>query len=158
MDPAKNTDIVLCSPGGYEYAGYSIYDAIMTYPGSVTITCYGSCMSIGVPILQAGTNRILMPNTDVMVHNGSLEASGTIEQNQVIDLAEQIKKNNERYYDIICARSGQSRETVQLWCQKDTFFTAYEAVELGLADVVIPYIKKFPTPKRPKKLKRPPKL
>lgn len=149
MDPTKGVEILLSSPGGNEGSGFSIYDAIMAFPGHVTITGYGYVMSMGVPILQAADLRILTPSTDVMVHQGSLDLSGAghMKQGDVVDLADQIKQVNERYYDIIASRSGQSFETVSQWCQRDTTFSAAEAVQMGLADMLTPHIKSFKTKK-----------
>lgn len=150
MDPTKGVEILLSSPGGHEYAGFSIYDAVMAFPGHVTITGYGYVMSMAVPILQAADLRILTPNTDVMVHQGSLDMSsgGSVKQSDIVDLAQQIEQVNDRYYNIIANRSGQTFETVATWCLKDTTFSASEAIELGLADMLTPHSKTFGKPKK----------
>jgi ATP-dependent protease ClpP protease subunit len=69
----KNTKpilIMMNNPGGDWFHGMAIYDAIKTCKCHCTIRVYGHAMSMGSVILQAADERIMMPNSRMMVHYG----------------------------------------------------------------------------------------
>lgn len=146
--------IVLNSEGGLERAGYAIYDAIKACKNKVVVEVYGGAFSIAAVILQAADQRLMAPEAQFMVHNGTIGSSEIgdgeeLKQDSVVSVAEQIKKDNRRYYRILSERSQQPLETVETWCKDETFFDAEEAVLAGFADAVIVLPKS--KPKRRKK-------
>ena len=68
--PDKDINIVMNNPGGDWYHGMAIFDSIKNSPCYCSIKVYGHAMSMGSIILQAGDNRILMPNSRLMIHYG----------------------------------------------------------------------------------------
>ena len=140
--------IVLNSEGGEEQHGYSIYDTIAGCKNFVVIEGFGNVMSIAAAIFQAGDERFLSPHTSFMIHNG-FGPEGVVKNSEIIDLAEQLKRDNSKYYEILAESSGQSIETIEGWCRTDTYFTAEEAVRHGFADGIL-----TPSKVRPKKRKR----
>lgn len=143
--------IVLNSEGGDEQDGYAIYDAIMQCRNLVMIEGFGSVMSIAAAIFQAGDVRQLAPNAMFMIHHGSV--SPVTEQDTVLEMAEQIKKDNERYYNILSSNSGQPHQELEEWCRAETYFTAEEAVAVGFADSVMEHLKKKPVHRKKRKSK-----
>lgn len=130
--------IVLNCNGGSETDGYAIYDAITMCRNHVTIDGYGSVYSIAAAIFQAGDRRRLAPNAQFMIHNGTIpHDKEDLEQNRVLDMAEQIRKDNERYYQILSHSSQQPMEIIEEFCRAETFFSAQEAYEAGFADEVM---------------------
>lgn len=145
--------IVLNSEGGEEQSGYAIHDAIAQCRNRVTIDGYGSVMSIAAAIFQAGDWRRLAYNAEFMIHNGTLDTdSSTIEQDVILDLAEQVRRGNYRYYTILMQGSQQPQDTIEEWCKEEKFFDAEEAVAAGFADEVIEPLKSK-TPKKRRKRK-----
>jgi ATP-dependent protease ClpP protease subunit len=142
--------IVLNSEGGEEQPGYAIYDAITMCRNKVIIEAYGSVMSIAAAIFQAADVRRISPNAVFMIHNGSVDTEGNVQQDAVLDLAEQIKKGAQRYYDILMRGSGQPQDLIEQWCRDETFFSADETVSACFADEVIKPVKV----KAPVKLKK----
>jgi ATP-dependent Clp protease protease subunit len=147
--------IVLNSNGGDEQDGYAMHDAITMCRNKVTIDGYGSVMSIAAAIFQAGDVRRMAPNADFMVHHGSIEApdvkeDGTVEQDQVVAMANNITRNTQRYYAILSSGSQQPEDIIAIWCKDETTFNAQEAVDAGFADSIIEPLKT----KIPKKKKR----
>lgn len=133
--------IVLQSDGGDEVSGYAIYDAITMCKNKVIITGFGEVSSIAAVVLQAGDWRRLMPHATFLIHNGGIKMNvdedGFIDQDNVIELADRLKKDNRRYYSILCDRSYQPEETVRDWCMAEEEFTAEEAVNVGFADELV---------------------
>lgn len=129
--------IVINSEGGTEQDGYAMFDAITMCRNKVVATGYGGVMSIMAAVFQAADERRLAPNASFMVHNGTIPGEDKMQQNAVLDLAEQIRKDNQRYYAILAKRSGQPLEAVEALCREETYFTAEEAVQEGFADCVL---------------------
>jgi ATP-dependent protease ClpP protease subunit len=78
LEARKNDPIIIImnNPGGDWYHGMAIYDAIRTSTCHCTIKVYGYAMSMGSIILQAADNRIMMPNSRLMIHYGYNGMSG----------------------------------------------------------------------------------
>ncbi len=140
--------VVLNSEGGDEQNGYAIYDAITMCKSVVIMEGYGNVMSISAAIFQAGDIRRLAPHTSFMIHDGTIDGEEKMLQTRVKELAEQIKKDGQKYYDILSARSQQPQDIIENWCLTDTYFTAKEAVEAGFADEVIKPVKVIPVPRK----------
>lgn len=130
--------IVLSSEGGIESAGYAIFDVIREAQNETTIKGYGAVMSIAAAILQAGTKRLLAPYCRFMIHNGTVplpvKAGDEIDTTKLIYKAKEAEAMNEIYYDILARRSLLDTEEVADLCERDTYYSAEQAIEAGFAD------------------------
>lgn len=152
MDSTDGTiTFLINSEGGDEIAGYAIYDAILMTRNRVVMDGIGSVFSIAAAIFQAGDYRRMSPNSEFMIHNGSIGAHDEMQQNAIIEMADQIVKNNERYHSILANSSRMTYSDVEDACDKDTFYSAAEAVKRGLCDEIIAAVKKKSTRKRKQK-------
>lgn len=132
--------IIMNNPGGDEYHGLAIYDAIKTATCHVTIKVYGMAMSMGSIILQAADERVLSPNAKFMIHYGYFsmsEHAKTVykwtEENKKVDVwMEQLylEKIRHKHPDF-------KLKKVQEMCNFDTILSARETVDLGLADKIL---------------------
>jgi len=132
--------IIMNNPGGDEYDGFAIYDAIKACKNHVTITVYGKAMSMGGIILQAADKRIMSPNSRFMMHYGQFSISANakdvykwVDDNKRIDtLMEDIflEKMIEKDPDM-------DRAKLQDMLKDDFIVDAAEAVALGFADAVL---------------------
>jgi ATP-dependent Clp protease protease subunit len=127
------------SGGGDCYHGLAIYDAIQACRNEVTIVGYGHIMSMGLVVLQAGDHRLLMPSTSVMWHYGSDGFEG-----HARDLERRAKESQrirKLTDDILLAKirervPGYTAAKLQKRFEFDTFMSAQDAVDLGLADAI----------------------
>lgn len=125
--------------GGDWYHGMAIYDAIRACKNKVTIVVYGHAMSMGSIILQAADYRIMMPNARFMVHYGS---NGYYGHSKIFDKwADENKRINEEMLKIYLQRIKKkkprfTKKQLDEMCRYDTFLSAKETVEMGLADEV----------------------
>ena len=138
-NPKSKIKIILSSEGGEEDVGYAIFDTLLAIPNNVTIEGYGQVSSIAALIFQAADNRLLSPNTTLMMHNGVIVLDGqeTLEIDKLQEWARHYDKNNAKYYESIANRSKIPIEQVKKWCKAERFFNAFEAVENGLADGIV---------------------
>lgn len=126
--------------GGDWFHGMSMYDAIRASTAHVYGICWGNAMSMGSIIIQACDSRIVAPHCTFMIHDGFDSLNGTCKS--VEAWAKYTAKMRLRMYEIYLSRMkpAKPRMTIQKiedLCSHDTIYTAYEAVDKGLADWVL---------------------
>lgn len=136
----KPFTIIMNNPGGNWYHGIAIYDAIKTSKNHITMKVYGHAMSMGAVILQAADERLIAPNARLMIHYGTMgyDSHSKIYQKW----AEEAKSIDIIHEDILLESMREkhpkfSRESLKEMMNFDTFFSASEAVKIGLADKVL---------------------
>ena len=136
-DPDSDIRLYVNSPGGDAYAGFAIYDAMQYVKPDVQTYCVGMAMSAGALILAAGAagKRFVLPNAKVMIHQGRAQSSGQPADIQIA--AREILSLTRRYAEIIARHAHRDVEQVMLDIDRDRFLEPHEAVEYGLADVVL---------------------
>lgn len=142
--------IIMCSVGGYQYTGFALYDVISMCQNHVVIDVFGTCSSMAVAVLQAADYRRASLNSDFLIHSGRAGNDENIKQFELLELAENLKKSNSRYNEIIASRAKFSIPKVEELCTHETYFTAQEALKHSLIDEIIQPIKVYKT-KRNKK-------
>ena len=136
-DPDTDIRLYVNSPGGDAYAGFAIYDAMQFVKPDVQTYCIGMAMSMGALLLAGGTagKRFVLPNSKVMIHQGSAGTRGTPADIQIA--AKEILALTRRYGEIIAKHSHRDVEQVMRDIDRDRFLGPDEAVEYGLADHVL---------------------
>src|SRR3954451_2241216 len=115
----------------------AIYDAMQYVKSDVSTVCIGMGMSAAAMILCGGApgKRFCLPNSKLMIHQGSGGFRGTPADIQIA--AKEILALTRRYAEIIARHSGRDVEQVLQNIARDRFLEPHEAVEYGLADVVL---------------------
>jgi ATP-dependent Clp protease, protease subunit len=133
-DPDKDISIYINSPGGSAYAGMAIYDTMQFVRPDVATVCIGMAMSAGAMILAGGAagKRFVLPNSKVMIHQGSAGFRGAAADVQV--QAREVLEMVQRMAEILARHTGKSVETVMEDIDRDRFMTPEEAIAYGLAD------------------------
>jgi ATP-dependent Clp protease protease subunit len=131
--------IIMNNVGGDEYHGMAIYDAIKACKSYITIKVYGHAMSMGSIILQAADRRVMSPNSRQMIHYGTWGSEGHAKTTQ--KWAEEGKKCDKLMEQLYLSKIKEKHPEftltkLQKLLDHDTFLTAVESVELGLADEV----------------------
>jgi ATP-dependent Clp protease protease subunit len=136
-DPDRDISLYINSPGGSAYAGMAIYDTMQYVKPDVRTVCVGMAMSAGAMILCGGAagKRFALPNSKVMIHQGSGGFRGSPADIQIA--AREILEMTERMASIIARHSGQPKEQVMKDIDRDRFMTPEEAVVYGLVDRVM---------------------
>src|SRR3954462_918418 len=136
-DPDTDIRLYVNSPGGDSYAGFAIYGAMQFVKPDVQTYAVGMAMSAGAMILAGGAagNRFVLPNSKVMIHQGSGGFRGTPADIQIA--AREILSLTRRYAEVIPHHSGRDVEQVMRDIDRDRFLEPNEAVEYGLADSVL---------------------
>jgi ATP-dependent Clp protease protease subunit len=136
-DPDTDIRLYVNSPGGDSYAGFAIYDAMQFVKPDVQTYAVGMAMSAGAMILAGGAagKRFVLPNSKVMIHQGSGGFRGTPADIQIA--AKEILSLTRRYAEIIAKHSHRDVDEVMRDIDRDNFLGPEAAIAYGLADKVL---------------------
>jgi ATP-dependent Clp protease protease subunit len=136
-DPDTDIRLYVNSPGGDSYAGFAIYDAMQFVKPDVQTYAVGMAMSAGAMILAGGAagKRFVLPNSKVMIHQGSGGFRGTPADIQIA--AKEILSLTRRYAEIIAKHAHRDADEVMRDIDRDLFLGPEDAIEYGLADRVL---------------------
>lgn len=128
-------EISINSFGGSVYTALSIYSLLKKHKGSITFRVDGTAMSAATIITSVPNARVVMPRGSMMmIHKVSVGIYGNADD--LKKTVEDIEKLEQNVLDIYVEKTGQPREVIQALVDKETYFTAEEAVEFGLADEI----------------------
>jgi ATP-dependent protease ClpP protease subunit len=143
-------------PGGDWQDCLGIYDSIRASKSKIIIVATAKVESSSTVLLQAADLRILTPNTNFLIHYGSISVDN--EHKAALSMVQWSEKESEKMIDIftekcmnskICKEKNWKRMMArkhivsQLATKRDWILTAEEAVDYGFADGVLGS-KKYP--------------
>ena len=149
QNPDKDIHLYINSPGGSVTAGLAIYDTMQYIKCDVRTIVMGQAASMGSFLAQAGTQgkRVVLPESRTMIHRVSSGTRGTggsvyvqeLEMEDNIRHLEESKRLNKRLVELYAKHNsaGKSYDELAETMKFDTFLSAEEAVEYGLADKVV---------------------
>ena len=136
-DQIKNLDcdvikISINSPGGDAFEGVTIKNTLKKHKAKVLVEVDGMAASAGSIIAMAGDEIVMNENSWMMVHAPVSGSYGTA--SQMRDRADFLDKLGA---DLAATYARRTGKPVEQWIEtmtKDSWFSAEEAVEVGLAD------------------------
>jgi ATP-dependent Clp protease protease subunit len=149
QNPEKPIKLYVNSPGGSVTAGLAIYDTMQFVKTPVHTMVMGQAASMGSFLAQAGEpgKRFVLPESRTMIHRVSSGTRGTSGSVHVQELEfedarrhfEESKRLNQRLTELYVKHNtaGKTYEELFETMKFDTFLSAQEAVDNGLADKVI---------------------
>jgi ATP-dependent Clp protease protease subunit len=149
QNPEKPIKLYVNSPGGSVTAGLAIYDTMQFVKTPVHTMVMGQAASMGSFLAQAGApgKRFVLPESRTMIHRVSSGTRGTSGSVHVQELEfedakrhfEESKRLNKRLTELYVKHNtaGKTYEELFETMKFDTFLSAQEAVDNGLADKVI---------------------
>lgn len=137
VDPSKDIQIYINSPGGSVSAGLGIYDTMQLISCDVATICTGLAASMGAVLLTAGAEgkRSALPHSRVMIHQPLGGAQGQASDIEIT--AREIIKTKRELYEILSAHSGVDIAKIEQDADRDYWMSAREAKEYGLIDEVL---------------------
>jgi len=127
------------SPGGVITAGMGIYDTMQYIKSPVHTIVMGQACSMGSFLAQAGQEgkRLLLPNARHMIHQPSGGARGMASDIEISYREIQYWKKRLTELYVQHNTKGKTYEDFERDMDRDTFMSAEEAVEYGLADKIV---------------------
>jgi len=134
LDPGKDIQLIINSPGGYVTSGWTIYDTMNSIASPVSTICTGYAASMGAIILSGGEKgkRFILPNARVMIHQPSGGGGG-----QATDLEIQLNeilKTKKASAEILAKNCDQDVEKVMKDFDRDHWMDAKESIDYGIVD------------------------
>lgn len=124
------------SPGGSVPDGLALYDVMRSISCPVRTVCVGTAASMGAVLFLSGQERYILPHSQVMIHDpltGNVGGSAL----KIAQVSRELMKVREVMAEIIAQHTGKTSEEILERTATDTYFTAQEAVDFGLADKII---------------------
>ena len=137
VDPDKDIQIYINSPGGSVSAGLGIYDTMQLVNCDVSTICTGMAASMGAVLLTAGAKgkRSALPHSRVMIHQPLGGVQGQASDIEIT--AREIARTKRELYEILSEHSGVAMKKIERDADRDYWLTAAEAKEYGLIDEVL---------------------
>ncbi|MCX6404520.1 MAG: ATP-dependent Clp protease proteolytic subunit [Actinobacteria bacterium] len=137
LDPERDIQIYINSPGGSYTAMTAIYDTMQFVKCDVQTVCLGQAASAAAVILAAGTagKRFALPHARVLIHQPYTEGGGQgsdieIQANEIIRMREEME-------GIFALHTKQDLAQVANDIERDKILTAPMAKEYGIIDEVL---------------------
>lgn len=128
-------NLVIVSSGGCAFSALGIIDYIENLDVPVNTICRGKAMSAGALILASGTGtRYASKRSTIMLHQGMGTSSGKI--GDLRSTANYYTKLDEVIGGIL---EEHTKKTAKWWTEEtahDKYFTAQEAMEVGIIDEI----------------------
>lgn len=138
-NPEQPIHMYIHSGGGSVYAGLAVYDVMQYIRSPVYTYVTGMAASMGSFISQAGEpgHRYILPRATTMIHQPSSGSKGKISDIE-IDFHESMRLKTEMTELYVKHNSkGVTFEKFIELMDRDKWLTAPQAVELGLADMIV---------------------
>jgi ATP-dependent Clp protease protease subunit len=136
-DATKDITLYINSPGGSVISGLAILDTMNLIKPDVSTICVGMAASMGAVLLSAGAKgkRFALPNSRMMIHQGSAGFEGTPSDIEIT--AKEVLYFRAKLNEILAKATGKSIEEVHHDTDRDYWMSAEDASNYGLIDSVI---------------------
>jgi ATP-dependent Clp protease protease subunit len=143
IDPDRDINVYINSPGGSFTAMTAIYDTMQFVKPDIQTVCVGQAASAAAVLLAAGTpgKRAALPNSRILIHQPAIE-SGYGQASDIEIQANEILRIRSLLEELLARHSGQKVEQVRQDIERDKVLTAADAKAYGLVDDIIESRKK----------------
>jgi ATP-dependent Clp protease protease subunit len=132
LGPVAALTVRINSPGGSVFDGVAIYNALKRHDARVTVWIDGIAASIASVIAMAGDEVIMPENAMLMIHDPSALVIGTAADMR--GMAEALDKMKAGMVAAYRDKSGRDDAEIEALMRDETWLSAKEALNLGLAD------------------------
>lgn len=123
------------SPGGDVYDGLAIMNALRAHQGTVTAVVEGLAASAASFIVVGGADRVVVrPTAEIMIHDAMSFVGGNAAE--MLAAITDLERISDNLASIYADRAGGDVAEWRDRMKAETWFSAQEAVDAGLADAV----------------------
>ena len=134
--PEAPITLIISSPGGSAFDGMVLFDHLRALSGDghkITTVVRGMAGSMAGILAQAGDDRVIGPESYLVIHEASSDAWGTA--SEMGDHVELLNRLCRQFEGIYARRSKISAKEIKLRTKKtDWYVNSAEAKKLGFAD------------------------
>ncbi len=136
-DPNKEITMYINSNGGSVTSGLALYDVMQGISCPIRTVCVGIAASMGALLFASGDKRDILPHSKVMIHDPLISGGLSGSALDIEERSKDLMKTREITGKIIAKHTGKKLSEVYKKTSKDSFFSATEAIEYGLADKIL---------------------
>ena len=133
-DSSKPISVFVNSPGGEIDNGLLMYDAIVGSQAPVRMFCTGGAYSLGAVLFAAGKERFMLPHSKLMLHEPLLGGKIGGNASSIKSISDSLLETKSMINKLLALHTEKTEEEINKMTSYDHYFTAKEAVEMGLAD------------------------
>lgn len=126
--------VFINSPGGEIDNGLQIYDVIVSSKAPICIFCTGCAYSMGAVLFACGRKRYMLPHSKLMLHEPLLGGKIGGNASSIKAISDSLLETKSMVNKLLALHTGKTEEEIDRLTSFDHYFTAQEAVEMGLAD------------------------
>jgi ATP-dependent protease ClpP protease subunit len=131
---ARRINVRISSEGGECFDGFAIYEAIRRHPADVTVYVDSLAASIASVIAMAGDRVVMAETASMMIHEPSGVCAGTA--TDMDEMKAILNRLGDTIAGVYAKRAGGEVAEWRSLMHAETWFSASEAVAVGLADEV----------------------
>ena len=131
---ADRIEVHVNSPGGDVFDGIAILNLLRAHPAPVDVVIDGLAASAASFIAMAGETVTMMPNSQLMIHDASGLCIGNGQD--MADMAKLLDLMSDNIASVYATRTGTDASQWRDAMRAETWYSADEAVQAGLADQV----------------------
>lgn len=136
-DGARNALLRINSPGGYVWEAVAMR-SILVNAGfeKIDIRIEGICASAATLLATIpGAHVTITPGSEFMIHNPHARCLGTAADFE--HAAQWLRSEEESFRALYAQKCGRKDEEIKAWMDKETWFSAQDAVDAGFCDAVL---------------------
>lgn len=123
------------SPGGDVFEGVAIMNLLRAHEGRVTGVVEGYAASAASLVMVGGCDHLIMrPSAELMVHNAWTVVDG--DAGELRRISDDLERMNVKMAEIYAAKTGSGVEMFRAAMERETWYSAEEALAVGLADEI----------------------
>lgn len=132
----KDVTVHINSPGGDVFAAHAIHNQLIAYAGNVDVVIDGIAASAATIIAMAGA-RITMPtNSMMMIHNPAMGLDDHYTADDLDKYANALRAVRQSIIAAYMKRVSVDQAQIEQMMDAETWLTAQECVDMGLADAI----------------------
>ena len=137
VDPKKQINLYINSPGGNVYAGLAIYDTMQMIQAPVSTVAMGVSASMGTALLTAGAKgrRYALPQATIHMHPTGGGSRGYTEDVRIA--TREQERLQAQLFHLMGKHSGHSWKEIEDYFLRDRYMNAVEAKAFGIIDEVL---------------------
>ena len=126
--------LLINSPGGDAFEGLAMVNVLRAHSARIVAVVQGLAASAASYIAASADETVMAPNSTMMIHDAWGICIG--DADDMLDMGAVLDKLSDNLADIYAAKSGDDAAVWRERMKAETWYTAAEAVEVGLADRV----------------------
>jgi len=130
----ETIELLINSPGGDAFDGVAMVNVLRAHQARTVAVVQGLAASAASFIAAAADELIMAPNSSLMIHDAWGICIGNADD--MLSMGTVLDQLSDNIADIYATKAGKPVEDFRSLMKAETWFTATEAVEAGLADSV----------------------